>query len=278
METLWNQRNALNWCLLATLPLKWLMGLLPPVWHAQADIFLAFYAIVLWLWIAAVALWRYQHASPEAMPYDRLSTGDYMRWFFGMWVGWYPLAIKYSLGFLIASAAALLTALVAVSIIGVELYRARSGALKREESALGVGMAAFVYFLCCWELNALRIHFGVPIPGHFLESPSYDLVCDATAKRLNENFDEIGAPLPVRATVHVSSSEETESVGEDRFGQEHWASTEVRTYTIKAIRFANGRTLKIANQHDSVERLNDAFHLDDANGNVWVVRLKRTEK
>jgi hypothetical protein len=276
METLWNQRNALNWCLLTSLPLKWLRDILPPIWHAQADIFLACFAVGLWLWIAAVAWWRYRHASTEAMPYDRLSTGDYMRWFFGMLVGWYPLAIKYTFGFLIATAVALLTTLVAVCIIGVELYRARNSVLRREESTLGVGMAVFVYFLCCGELNALRIHFGVPIPGHFLESPSYDMVCDATAKRLNENFDEIGAALPVRATVHVSSFEDTESVGEDRFGQEHWVSTEVRTYIIRTFRFANGRVLKIANQHDLVERLNDAFYLDDVNGNVWVVNLKKT--
>ena len=58
METLWNQRNALNWCLLASLPLKWLRGILPPVWHAQADIILAIFAVVLWLWIAGSTLDR----------------------------------------------------------------------------------------------------------------------------------------------------------------------------------------------------------------------------
>jgi len=193
MKLLWVHRSVLVLCIVGYLPARFILGFLPLKWHDASNVALALIALLMWGWVAVVAVWNFRQGenSSAPLPYDRLTTEDYARWFLAMWAGWSPLATRFEIGFLIASLVVFATVVSGCAIACVELWRHLNHTHPRKESPLGVGMAVFVYFACSWELQAVRIHAGVPIPGHFLESPSYEFECEATLQKLNSGSGSV---------------------------------------------------------------------------------------
>jgi len=91
---------------------------------------------------------------------------------------------------------------------------------------------------------------------------------------LNSQYEPLGAEIIVRALVHVSNFTETDTVGEDRFGQEITDSYNVRSYRVKQIKFSSGRQLKIGSQDESMDDSNHSTVVEDVNGSSWSIDLK----
>lgn len=274
MKILWDKRSWLDLCLVGFVPLKLLFS--SPSLSDTAAVILALIVLLFWGWVIVVAAWnfRFGEAATNILPYERLGSGDYWRWFVALWAGWNPLAAESALGFLIASVVGVATIVVGSAIVCCELWRMYAGHHNHKEAPLWLGMAAFVYFTSCWELQALRIHAGVPIPGHFLEKPDYDYACEATLQRLNAEYEPLGGEISGRAMVHVSQFTETETSGEDRFGQEITSSYSNRAYEVKQFTTSTGRLVKIAHQDERLDDSNESAVVEDSNGVTWIVSLE----
>jgi hypothetical protein len=96
-------------------------GPLSGVWKGAVPLFTVI-PIVLGIWTFIVAREHFRRgAAEESVPYRRLTSGDYYRWFFIVWAGWRPLATTYEAAFLLAAAVLINCVLIAIVIIGGEL-------------------------------------------------------------------------------------------------------------------------------------------------------------
>ena len=241
----------------------WLRG----IWNGVVPLF-AVMPLVLGIWAFIVARhhFRLGHEA-EFIPYRRLTSGDYYRWFFIIWAGWTPLATTYETGFLLAAVVATVSILIAVVIAGVELYRTR------ELSPLVFGMGLLVFSF----LSALRMgychHYGVPIIGHFFERPEYSARYMVAATRATENFDRSGPEMRIVADIRVEGRTETDDIGEDRFGQTITETYHYRDVWLKRLHLSPSHVVTINEQNEPLS-LGEGVFVTDSRGGRWYVALR----
>ncbi len=242
---------------------SWLRGM----WRGAVPLF-AVMPLVLGIWAFIVARHHFiQGGDSEAVPYRRLTSGDYYRWFFIVWAGWTPLATSYEAGFLLSAAVAIISVLLAIVIIGVDLYRTR------ELSPLVFGMGLLVYSF----LSSLRMgychHYGVPIIGHFFERPEYSARYMVTASRATEDFDRSGPEMRIVADIRVEGRTETDDVGEDRYGQTITETYHYRDVWLKRLHLSPSHVVTIDEQDEPLS-LGESVFVTDNRGGRWYVSLR----
>lgn len=249
--------------LLDVVALGWLRGM----WRGFIPLF-SVLPFLLGTWAFIVARHHFRHGGQaEALPYRRLTSGDYYRWFFIIWAGWTPLATTYEAGFLLAGAIAIISAIISIVIIAVDLYRTR------ELSPLVLGMGLLAYSF----LSSLRMgychHYGVPIIGHFFERPEYSARYMVTASRATEVYDRSGHEMRVVADIRVEGRTETDDAGEDRFGQTITETYHYRDVWLKRLHLSPSHVVTIAEQ-DGPLALGESVFVTDSIGGKWYVSLR----
>jgi hypothetical protein len=235
--------------------------------HWVAPVF-AFVPILLGGWSCLVARHHYQaNRETKSIPYRRLTSGDYYRWFFLLWAGWSPLATQYELGFFFAAAAGIATLILAVVIAGVEAYRLR------ELTPLVIGMCFFSYCLLSWLRTGFCYHYGVPIIGHFFERPEYSARYMVTASRASSDYVRSGPDLRVVADIRVGGRSETYDAGEDRFGQTISETVTYRDVWVKRLHISPSQVVTIDEQDEPLS-LGESVFVTDTRGTNWYITLK----
>jgi hypothetical protein len=241
----------------------WLRGM----WGGAALLF-AVIPIVLGIWAIIVARHHFKQGhEAESIPYRRLTSGDYYRWFFIVWAGWTPLATAYEAGFLLAAAVAIVSVLLAVTIAVVELYR------RRDLSPLVIGMGCIVYFFLSWLKMGYCHHYGVPIIGHFFERPEYSARYMVTASRVNEDYNRSGPEMRIVADIRVGGRSETDDVGEDRFGQTITKTFDYRDVWLKRLHLSPSQVVTIDEQDEPLS-MGESVYVTDSRGGKWHVALR----
>lgn len=217
------------------------------------------------LWVAAERL----RATPEGVWHGRLTKGDFARWAVLLLAGGFFLVPLSELGFWIYVLGAVPT-LVLMAHLGVDAARLKVNPQVASRRVLVALALALVAGMAC--LSGVRRHYGVPVPGHFLESPSYSLEVPAKVQRLNARYEPMDEPLHLTAKVKVRHWSEMVESGENRFGETLYGSDLHRQTQVEALQFVRGPRRPVVTLEPLAA---GGSYVQDEGGLIWRVDLPR---
>ena len=221
-----------------------------------------FAPLVLGIWTVLFAMRRLRDTpKPDVPAHRRLEVGDYLRLFFTLWAGHWPLAATHLLGFW------LFTCVVAILLCGLITVSCVDLFLKKQATPLVIGCGIFIYCLLSWEHHVFVQHYGVSIIGHFFERPEYDARYYVDAQP-----DGAGRKYRLVAEIHVEGRSEKEEDGEDRFGMPIFRTYSYRDVWVRRLHFPNGDSVAIDDQIEAL-RLGESVFVTDTRGETWYVTL-----
>lgn len=218
-------------------------------------------------WLALRVAVERLRAIPEGVWHGRLTKGDFTRWAVLLLAGGFFLVPLSELGFWIYVLVAVPT-LVLMAHLGVDAAPWRN----ERDAPRALVALVFAWMACAYSLGGVRRYYGVPVPGHFLESPSYSLEVPAKVQRLNDRYEPMDEPLHLVAKVKVQLTSERVESGENRFGETEYAVELNRALDVVALQFVRGpvRRVEMMEPADG-----ETCCVQEPGGMMWRVDLPR---
>ena len=160
------------------------------------------------------------------LPQRRPTVGDYWRLFLVVWLGY---------GIIISTGAAsfVLMTLICVPLAVVLIVAALADSIGTKSlSNHCIGLSVFAVVLIGWQFDGFLKYYGVKLPGHPLEMPSYHTVCVAEFRSSLSSSVSLGL-----AEIEVSSHLESEDgTVMSRFDLPYSRTFGVRTIRVRRVK------------------------------------------
>jgi hypothetical protein len=174
--------------------------------------------------------------------------------------GFHPVSY-HTLGLTVYLVGVLLIVAFLLSAVAIDVYRCRS-----LNDFHGRTIFLFV-IVSLFGFTVYTSRLGVPEIGHFLEKSEYravywaDLVQDGVDKKIR-----------IKAEISVGRRD-SEIEDSDSFGNPTTRVVSYRAIEITRLHFPDGGIVRIVNQSELLEGVNDSTSLTDENGNDWYLTL-----